>query len=335
MEFKEFLLNEMRVHHMGDAEEDQIIAFRGHIWLFNSKISEEDVGEIYDTITREHPTPKVFDNPPNDYYSLFDYIREYVADCILGRWNPEEKYISISREEANNPSTSKLIKKVAETLKVKKVYVQDEFEFKNDQTTYPRKKLLGKLPKIMYHGTASGHGADNLLNILKKGIWADEGTPNWRVTEELRDRVFLSANPGYCQQYAWLSVNKRGGRPIIFGVEVPDPNLIDADWDMDRMSHTNTYQHKDQPQPRSSISGIKTSLMAGIVSYKGRIPAAFIKEVWLWVYKKNSENMTQHYRGPLLGEWRKFSPKTLYRKVWEMGSEWVYYYACADNPHET
>lgn len=318
-----------------ESPENQIIAFRGHIWLLSIKIGKNEVKKIYDTLVKEHPYPKIFDTPPDNVYSLFDYLKEYVADCIFGHWNPKEKYISIDREEATNPSTSKLIKKVAETLKAKKIYVHDDngYELKDDKTTYTRKKLLGQLPKIMYHGTSSGHRADNLLNILKKGIWAEEGTPNWGVTEELRDRVFLSANPGYCQQYAWLSVNKRGGRPIIFGVEVPDPNLIDADWDMDRMSHTNIYQHKYKPQPKSSISGIKTSLMAGIVSYKGRIPAAFIKEVWLWVYKKNSKNTFQDYRGPLLGEWRKFSPKLLYKKVDEMGSDWEYYYACADNPN--
>ena len=71
--------------------------------------------------------------------------------------------------------------------------------------------------------------------------------------------------------------------------------------------------------------------MAGIVCYKGRIPAVFIKEVWLWVNKKGF--MQHHYRGPLTGEWRKFSPKTLHKKVLESGSDWEYYYACADPPH--
>lgn len=128
MDFRDFLLNEMRVHKLVDNPRS-FIAFRGHLWLYSDGISEQEAKKIYQTILKEHPQKEELsknfaskkNGPVNDYpwaRELADWVRDEIPDSFVGEWDAKTRVIW-TQDRGVNPATSSLAKKVVDALKAR------------------------------------------------------------------------------------------------------------------------------------------------------------------------------------------------------------------------
>ncbi len=310
MNFNDYiLLNEMLVHQLAQKP-DRVVAFRGHIWLTNDFIPTT---EIERTIRAEHPQGvKLMGGPVRDWNDLIDWLDSYVPDVFTGYWNPEKKILSASSDFATNPVSSPLVKKVAETLKARHVSVGviQNVDTKEYERAYTRKEMLGKLPDIMYHGTTTKY----LAAIMRVGLRPGISQSNWDKQGIYHDdRTFLAARPESAEFHASNASHLRGGFPCIIQVAIPDRALIEPDYDADAVATgTKAYGHKPKEAENvyGSVNSMKMSRNTGLIAYTGRIPAAFIKGVFL-------------YMG---GSWKKVRLDTLKRRIEEDPWDWGYHY---------
>ncbi len=329
MDFKGFLLNEILVHRLDDKP-TRFIAFRGHLWLFDDT-SEAEAKDIAKTILKEHPQrnriPKFYEKR-GPYYNNTDieeWVRNNIQDSFTGSWDAKTKIIWISDVEDANPSTSPLIKKVVDILKAKSVQYETSHQFINhnkkdqfDKTQedywdridkVSRKKILGGIGDIAYHGTATEY----LPSILRFGLMPGKAGSNYANIGIIHDEaVFLSFKFSEAEGHAIHTANRTKSFPVIFQLKIPDKSLLLPDYDVDLSTSKPTYPDFTGKKPHvfSSVDSIKASKHAGKFGYKGRIPANFIEGVYL-----------------RLGQnWKKVKLDTLRKRVASDPWEWGYKY---------
>lgn len=331
MDFRDFLLNEMMVHKLVDNPRS-FIAFRGHLWLYHDGISEQEAKKIYKTILKEHPQKKEISKsfaseehgPVYDYpwaRSLEDWVRDEIPDSFVGEWDAKKRIIWIQGSNAN-PVTSSLVKKVVDALKARSVqyetensftrgnpdaYPKPQSEYWGKTVKYGKKDILGRLPEIAYHGTATKY----LQTILKTGLQPGQAESNYGEIQH-DNRVFLANKFDEAEYHSTHTAEKTHTWPVVIAFKIPDPALIVPDYDADLYSTGPTYPNftGHQPSKYSSVNPMKTSKHLGVFGYQGRIPAKFIEGVYLRINKN----------------WKKVRLDTLKKRIDNDPWEWTYFY---------
>lgn len=277
------ILNEMVLRTERTEDNENVIAHRDSIWLVPDEDIPADVSEDIAARTGLEPS--------DTYANFQEQGYDGRPDVIFGVIDGETLYLTNRDDAGHNPVTSLLIKKVVHQLGLRKVetnYVDGEEEV--DEITY-KGEMLGRIPDVVYHGTASRYiGA-----ILRQGIGPNSNA-NWPKVGKFHDRVFLTARKGYAKFHANRALES-GGIPIIVATRLPDRNLIDLDFDV-----AGTYYGSDHARTQSAgySSSMKTTghyahahtttqeiikrnagtdytRESGVFAYKGRIPASFIQ----------------------------------------------------------
>ena len=320
MNFSDYLfLNEMLVHKVSQKP-DHVVAFRGHLWLVNRDTPEGYIREIENAIRKEHPTPdEVKSRQMDSLDDLESWLKDCIPDGFVAHWDPTKRILWTSQEVGNSPVSAPLVKKVAETLKARKVsynvagYVGDQYyDYDRD---YRRKQMLGRLPDEMFYGTTTKY----LPSIMRLGLRPGQSDSNWSKQNVYHDdRVFLAARFEDSEFHASHVSHEKGGFPCVVQFAIPDRAQFQPDYDADAIAtgekHYGHPAEKLKNSPRASVDSVKMSRNAGLTAYTGRIPAAFIRAVFLWMG----------------GKWKKVRLDTLRKRIEEDPWEWGYRYGLFD-----
>lgn len=270
--FRKFL-SEMLVHRL-DVQSNDFIAFRGHIWFLNDR-DESSIEKIVSVITKEHP------KAPQSLMDAKDLndIRDYVPDSITGSWDSKNKILYINTDYNVSPKTSPLVKKVVQTLGVKKVsYETIDSPQGEREVRIGKTNIKGDWQDRGYHGTTSAY----IDEILTNGLMPDQKDSNW-ADQNIHhpDKVFLTNKIDLAKFHAVRTAGKETskGIPVVIEFKIPDKALMYPDFDIDALSNRTNYAHQ---YPRKDYDGIfsvdsmRASKHAGVFGYKGRIPASQI-----------------------------------------------------------
>ena len=237
-------------------------------------------------------------NAVEDFDEFINRMMEFAPDILVGRYDKGEKTIYLNTNQQFSPTSSLLLKKVVKQLGIKHV-TKAEFDGEGDEVEqgYSKKKILGRVPDIIYHGTTSKY----LGNILRYGLKPNESDSNFRQQKIYNpNEVFFAADFNISQFYAFNARGLNGGIPIILQMGIPDKDLLKPDFDADTSStQPQYYAHKGGlgRQGRSDMSSVGLSREQGKWGYSGRIPASFIQ--WIYVYRENDK------------KWIKLKPTTV------------------------
>jgi len=331
MDFREFILNEMVVEKFG-SNPSHFIAFRSHLWLYD-QLNKDQTEKIYKTIISEHPSKELEKDTGqgNNWWTMDDHtdlerwVDDYIPDAWTGQWSNASKTITPYSPQLSVPS-SPLIKKVCQALGARQIYSSQEYTNGNinweTQKRYTKKDLLGKIGEIAYHGTCTEY----FPSIFKNGLFPGESVSNYDNIQH-DEYIFLSSTFAEAEGHAVHTANTVNGNrnknraknrrygeafPMVLQIKIPDRAKIGPDYDADLYS-TNDPVFPDfggEKRSYSSVSNMKTSTHLGLFSYKGRIPSEFIQKYYLRVN----------------GKWTSIRPKTLRNRMFDMGSDWQYYY---------
>ena len=160
----------------------------------------------------------------------------------------------------------------------------DEVEIENDPT-----ELKGDIPDVVYHGTST----KDLESILIYGLYPSKGISKFQrggiyhqehsfFTSDFNTAVFYANNATLDKEHK----RKQETYPIILKLKIPDKNLIFPDYDADVSTTSPRYfpnfGHKNVSKPISTMKSMGLSRETGKWSYKGRIPASHILEVYYY-----------------------------------------------------
>jgi lysozyme family protein len=277
------------------GEGDQIVAYRDKIWLLSRNDDEANVPimeDIEKTLAFE---------PLGDVHDLLGAIRDNRPDVLTGFIEGDQLNINVGSDWRFGRG-SHLLQKVMEELGLREV-IYTNLEGEEYETTHGS-EITGQMPKYLYHGTTS----ENAFGILRFGLAPDRADTNYPskggnppiehydkvfLTEDIQNAEYHAFNavtrdiqPGMPGQY---DVNNQGrGFPVIFQFQIPDPNLLIADLDVEHMSDTPTGHYDYVPERREHDPQIKESpeqfsKQVGLLGYKGRIPANFITDIMVWI----------------------------------------------------
>lgn len=268
----ESTLTEMIVRHRS-AGGSLVVAHRGSIWVLDR--DEDESEALEDIATRTGLKADSVD----DLHELADERPDVLVADI---WK-DELFLGYSRF-GQNPETSLLFKKVVQQLGLKGVRVSTVTSDGDDEEiTFDRHELQGKIPELVFHGTCSIH----IRAILRTGLVPESGNRNW---EKFRfPRVFMTASFAEATFHANRTAKAHKGHPVVIATRIPDRSKIGFDFDVaarfvtdlgaiDRHGYTTAMGHVD----RASADEIakfspKTDYTreAGTFSYDGRVPASF------------------------------------------------------------
>jgi hypothetical protein len=320
MNFRDFILSEMLVHRLDDNP-TRIIAFRGHLWLYEN-ITEKDAKKVVNTILKEHPQRKKINTRYRKFSTNYSddiegWVRENVLDAFVGYWDAKKKTIWTS--PGINPATSALLQKIANALKARSVEYETEQSFKppyakNDDREYwdsrekfTYKKMLGNISDVAYHGTTTEY----LPSIFLYGLMPGRSASNYGdIVHD--DKIFLSFSFIEAETHALHTAENKENWPVILQVRIPDKAALQPDYDVDKSTISPTYPDftGGEPNAFSSVDSMKASRHAGLFGYKGRIPANFIEGAYLRIKNK----------------WKKVRIDTLKRRVMADPWGWHYHY---------
>lgn len=278
MSFRNFyLLNEMIVS--GSLTDfSHLLAYGKWIYLFEETNNNEETRQKI--LTDLKLNPEIFSNI-KDIQDFLAEIVDRVSDVVVGTIR-NKKLTVFNAGIKVDPKSSTLIKKIVQTLKLKSVDYWEDVE--STETTVPKKKILGNIPDIVYHGTSSIY----LLSILRKGLVAGEAESNYAKQGIIHpELIFFASRIGEAVHHAETTFRQKGGIPVILELKIPDKDQIIADYDIEKMTQNNQYYKNIDSPSRLKYSQSyqqnpdKLSKHFGIYGYKKRIPASFIHSVWL------------------------------------------------------
>lgn len=329
MNFKEFLLNEMRLHKSGSSNYMYLIAYRSNLWIFDHRTVEEEfleklvetIIDDFNKITRQEKQrgesgerPNVL--PPMDYDadSVMDWAEEF-AEGMTGYWRPEDRVIYM--KEMRSPYGSNIVKKVVQTLNAKGIQQDNELlfvknanryggDYQSYDTSYKyrRKKMTGNIPDIMYHGTSTAY----IEGILRIGLAPGQGgSGNYDDRNVIHDNlIFLTDDKNKAIYHAFHAGMKTKTQPVLLQTRIPDKALLVPDYDATRFASgdesQDTYNDIEPPiavDKRSALGPFKTSKNLGWYGYKGRIPNSHIEGVWLWINDRWQKMNQQRFKNRL------------------------------------
>lgn len=290
------LLNELIMTDLttgGDTETRYFMVHKGRLFIFDR---DSKVDRAAQTL-KDHPEFDSIQNNVEDTHEFLIAASEAGPDILVGEWYPEREAIVVWSQSEIAPQTSIQVKKVGKALKAKRVtYRYIDYVGKRDEAEkdISIKKVTGKIPKRMFHGTSS----KELASILKYGLDPGRGPGRFGHRDVVHnEHVFLSGNFENALFYADNAVRQSKTKwdsfPIIIELEVPDPNLLAPDYDADvtagQSESERYYQFRsDNPNQLHTMDAMTASQETAKWGYKGRIPANFIKRVWYFntYYKK-------------------------------------------------
>lgn len=233
---------------------------------------------------------------PTDIWDFISTIRDTRPDILLARHDGNRIIVESGGDYAHRTG-SRLLQNVMKELGYEQVaYTNSEGE---EYETHWDSQVQGDLPKFLYHGTTSEHAND----ILRLGLRPGEAETNYpaRYTHgpiQHDETVFLTEDIAKAEYHAMNAVNRdlrpyHGGThgrprgfPVIFRLEIPDPNLLVPDYDIENASTqpTGTYEGVYRAKRRKWDQKVKEpafdmSKKVGVFGYRGRIPASFIRQI--------------------------------------------------------
>lgn len=307
MNFKNFyVLNEMVIVKQTN-DSSYLLAFDKWIFL----LSEDKIdNEIKQKILNNLKLSEKDLSESLDVHDFLNQIAEKVPDVVAGRISNKTLTIFNFGITAD-PKSSILIKKIVNNLKLKSVDYTEDVE--STMTSVPKKKILGSMPDIVYHGTSSVY----LESILRKGLVAGEAESNYAKQGIVHpDLVFFSSRIGEAVHHAETAFRQKGGIPVILELKIPDKDQIIADYDIEKMTQSDVY-YSNIDNNRYNYTKTyqqnpdKLSKHFGIYGYKKRIPSSFIQNVFIGRFEPESG----FYE---LSDFKKFKPLKVL-KMLELG----------------
>lgn len=280
-------ISEMKIIGRGE----NVVAFKDKIYLFDytewDKTSSIFLKELAGYFPREFPENPEFD----DFDEFIEYLeREVKLDyqILTGFVDENNKlYIYNSDTYDSHSNYSVLLNKVVKELS-KYGVSYEEHDVLRQLKTPVRKEI----PDVVYHGTGSAY----IKDILKYGVKPVDFS-NWSIKNE--GLIFFSSKPKVAKFHAnniYYNLSK-SDFPIIVEMTIPDPAKLVPDYDLflevtHGRSHFNLkkvydmyienpsimYKTGNEKDARKVLSAMRDS---GVYGYKGRIPAEFIKAIWI------------------------------------------------------
>lgn len=334
MEFKEWLLNEMRVQRFGNNPE-LLFAFRDNIWLVDRYDDDADevAQEIWDTIRRTFNTSnlpqevvKRLSEEEATIDDLESFFRDWLKDGVVGYWDEDSGNLNISMVDNPSPISSPLMKKIATTLDASDITYDNEevydnpyksgYDYEDASYSYDPHDMIGNVPDNLWHGTTTEY----FPSIVKYGLMPGEGASNFARNQIYHDdKIFLADRESEVRYYSANAAREQGGYPMVVNVKIPDPSKLLPDYDVDRYatgsaSGKNTYSHMgygDQEWEISSVGSWKSTKHAGKYGYKGRIPANYILSIQI---RFNQDG------------WQEIDIPYAKQLIWNYGDEGWHYY---------
>lgn len=341
MNFKNFLLNEMRVHRFGD-DPDRLFAFRDNIWFFDQDYEDDDelAQQIWDSVRSAFdldrlPGP-VRSQLEKDEVTMEDvesFFRDFLQDGMEARWDDEDKSLHISMTDNPSPVSSPLFKKVAQTLGAQDVSYSNEemyhapfggkhgdgYDYDDEDYRYDAKtQMIGNVPGVMYHGTTSIY----LPSIIKYGLMPGEGPSNFAQQSVFHtDKIFLADRQSEARHFAGNATMQQGGFGMVVMVKIPDPSKLLPDYDVDRhamatdrgkSTYPNLAHHGDHEWEIASVSPWRATKQAGKYAYQGRIPASHVIDIEVRFSAENG--------------WETIDLPYTQELIMRFGEEWPEYY---------
>lgn len=284
------------VHNLSRKADKMVIAYQSNVWLIEqsvllgikppSKIQEEALNQIIEMLGGARYNP--YGLELNSFEETFRYIMEKRPDILIGDYNSKKKtlYIHSYTSFEHSPTSSILIKKVVDALGIRKVLTSHLTGENEEEKEYKKKELLGRLPDIMYHGTSSKYA----IQILKNGLMPAASPSNYPNVVHHEDEVFLTTKFAEAAYHAEHTVNfPTLGFEVVFGFQIPDKNKLVPDFDIDVSSSQTVWQSDlERYEARYDFYGkedpkksMQLSRDFGIVGYSGRIPANFIRSIYI------------------------------------------------------
>jgi len=303
MQFNEFYFTEMLV--VGQpANEKYVVAFDKFIWIFdNDMINLEYVENITDRLGLSNREIDASD----DAYTLIQSIQEKRPDVLIGQIQKKSLYLYDNGGSfKTDPKSSVLVKKVVNQLKLTSVISDDDDNVSNKLT---KKNIRGEIPNIGYHGTSSQY----LSSILSVGLKSGESGSNYASAGVIHDDLVFFATRIYEAMGHALHTTRIKNKsrihsyPIIIEFVIPDKDQIIPDYDLEKMTtkdiyYGNTGKRSEWGEKAYQDDPHKLSKHFGIYGYRKRIPAAFIKNVWV-SFKELDEIYSMQ-------DFKKMKPKT-------------------------
>lgn len=267
-----------------------------------------DVSQVQAFLSN-HPTSKyITGHKKHDVYDFLTTCAETAPDILVGDWRPKDSTITIWDMVDIIPTTSLNVKKASKHLGAKHVMYRSKDHtrpYDDIETKIPVRKITGKIPSKVFHGTSTIH----LKSILKYGLYPNEGESKFSKSGVYHyEHVFLAAMFNTATFYAMNAVHEESKKhdnfPIVIELTVPDPDLLFPDYDADISTLEDPYyNHPHNVDNKTSMKSMGVSRETGKWGYKGRIPSHFIK----WVYYYNGYEKKWHRSRPEV--WRKILNK--------------------------
>lgn len=284
-----------------EGEGDWIIAYQSRVFRFG--IDSEDPTNLK-TVRRAaqflgiHPAP-------TDIWDFISDLRDDRPDVLIARHDGNRLLIESVGDYAHQTG-SRLLQNVIKELGYEQVVYTSEGEEYKSAWDF---QVKGDIPRLLYHGTTSEHAG----KILRFGLQPGESETNYPdihhydtvfLAEDIAKAAYHAQNAvsrdlevGYSGPYSYTRGRTRGF-PVVFQFEIPDPNLLVPDYDVENRSAqpSGTYEGVYIPQPSRVYEGVYTSPQirklvkespfdlskkVGIFGYRGRIPANFIRRIMI------------------------------------------------------
>ena len=231
--------------------------------------------EVYDDINKSIGIEAEWEG----FYDLKDELdNESRMDVLFGSLLEGGKILHIEQIGSFklDPKSSILVKKVVKELGARKVVYASGFDFE-DEEEIPSYGAKGKIADVMYHGTTSNY----LENILKFGLVPGESKTNYEGISH-PNAVFFSSRIDEALHHAIHTAGKVGGDPVIVNLNVPDPDLLIPDYDVDMgAGDTGCFDYichtlRNRQAGNLDTDSFSLSREVGVYGYKGRVPASAI-----------------------------------------------------------
>lgn len=280
------------------ADEKYVIAFDKWIWILDDE-SKDVMKDIAEKLK--------MDVKDEDVYEFITRVQENYGDILTGQINGKNLYLFDYGSFNADPKSSVLVKKVVKQLRLSSAtYIED---IDSTETKIPKKKMTGNIPDIGFHGTSSKY----LYAIMKKGLMAGESESNYaKQGIHHPDLIFFATRIGEAMSHAITTANQKRGAAIIVEFTIPDKSQIIADYDVEKLTDTDTHygntgERSDHQSRSYQQDPDKLSKHFGVYGYRSRIPATFIK--YVWVATKTNDDLYN------IKDFKKMKPKTALKMI--------------------
>jgi hypothetical protein len=303
--FKTFITELFEIGFYNKQKKTYVVAVNDKIYLINSDMNCEQLKylfiDLYTAFRLNKSLIKVVDEDNSCIEDVTNYIEthistlfRYVEDIISGYIENEFFYID-RKGYTPDPVSSVMVNKIVKQLKIKKVKlvnIPDIFNPDYDVINYDPSIIKGKTPDIAYHGTASVY----LKDILRIGIRPNRSPSNYSIKHN--KLIFFTTSLFNALEYAKSAVdnNPKDCVPIVIKFEIPDKDLIIADYDIERFSGIDKYykhiEKKYNINPisyKNDIDPDKIAKELGTYGYRGVVNPTNIKSVFLYNINENDD----------------------------------------------